>query len=1403
MLFNKVNQLRKEKLYNQAILTLLEACCNGSYQDYTITLESPPSNIHAFASSAQTQHVLASTENVLSLHKIDHSRIIEEMRLEFPRTLTGLITLTDAKGVSTAVVGGEGGEVWQTGILPGEQTIHTIETNQAGKAKHQIFSFASHRKRLLYSPLGDPSIHCYHFSKKNVSFLTKNNYAHVARIAIFRDKRKECYALGYTDQEKDVPLLSLYDRSEHCVVGVEEVDGSVRALDTLYTKEGETLILAGTEKSTLYAVDSRGTVKWKFKTDSAINCMEVSYRPGTKEPYIFIGVEGGTLYLLDSSGLMKWKKVFNAAIRAFRLITLSEADYPHIIVGLSDSTIHSFCRSSSGDLAPLLSDLLADVLTKEKCSEESLIEQFTRSDFQSIRDFGEIRSMGFDNASSLLILQFTHLGRPLEEIIEIIMAHKPSARSLSLLAAFRLNYAQSASAHDIKVRKRFDMLYQRGDLKDALLTGCQLAYQSSDIQWTRQLPHPIDNLIVVDSNRFLTIAEKTITLFDRLMPSRDTQITLPAKITACFSAPDTGYADHGNTFLFFTRDFTIHYGHLPLSEVTAIALPGHKNITGEIREKSVALLDNLFTFSTTDRMCYIYSLSSNRAHLIKQFTTSYQTTAATFCVQGNDTRIVLGTRDGKILVYQISTGDIFTANEKEPLWSGEIEGMVECIVAGSTSRGETLLIAGSASGATKGFDFDGNLLWEFRTITEKLKPGRGLRSIITVGGHGSTTLYAFLLAGELMYVVNEEGKLTKVFTLPEISLRCDLVEESGEDHPSLVVLSTTYRLTHTSYYLRNPLAHELGTIYKELITAAGEERSVMDLLETHNPSLQAFAFQQATQLAQSYTPVKDVIFSSMKHLYQYDTTLRRVIIKSLEHILKERWDPTLLLDNIDFDDLYQFSGMLSLLNKVGKSGKANRENVITLLKTVYSLTKKEANHIAILQLLEELLKDDPPGIAQFLFDITPFENSHWVSQEIGIILGRALGKSYAENFNLLTKCFYVASVKELKALSHEIKDNLTLYEGKFTKNGIKALQLFSGIDWNKKERMDDPFTAELAQLKTILTGQSYTIAAALFHKWERILKKVSTAEIALTDLSVKAWHTVENLNSHVRHSIVEGCFSGLESFSLMLRENYRDQDIIKGINSSIKQLPMVRKTLTDYFDGYIDGDVRLKDVFFFQYKMVFKELDEIEQLSTHFKDNFNDTSFRNHFAQIIPEKTRNIQRDNLDRIDHAVKRLKTDVCAILGNLFQDNLIIQSLHKASITVYLNLASLDSSHCRILAREHELFNAFFELTNNVIKHAFHGIHDKRDRTITVSTECYSKENLYLKIDFTDNGIGMSAHDFARMRDISFTKGGTGEGMERVFQLIEHNRGKVSYHSKKGSGTTVSISLPLKIRKEMPEQ
>ncbi|MEE9504466.1 MAG: hypothetical protein V3V90_04995, partial [Thermodesulfobacteriota bacterium] len=868
MLFNKVNQLIKEHHYNQAILTLLEAGCDGLYQNYTLKIPGELNKIDAFVTGENTHVVLATSGNLLYVNEVGSTGDAHERRLEFPRRLCSLLTVADKKGSWSAFVGSERGEVWRVEVCKKEGTARLIEDKHTEEANGKILSFTTYRNMVAYSPLKDPSIYLYHLSQGNTSHLTKNNYENVAQIQFFTHQKDEYYALGFTDQEKEVPFLSLYNRKEGFIWGVEEVEGSVKAIKVIQDKDGEILILAGTEKSTLYVVDFKGRVRWKFKMDSAVNCMEVSYRPKTEEPYIFIGVEGGTLYLLDILGVLKWKKVFNSAIRDFKLVAISGSHYPHSVVGLSDSTIHSFCRSPAEALAPLFSEVLSEILKKEKCSEEEMIENFTRSDYQSIREFGEIRSFGFDNEAALLILQFTHLARPLEEIIELLMPRKPSAKSLARLAEFRLNYEKRKSAHDFNLKNRFDNLYQRGDLKDALSAGCQLAYQSSDFKWSTQLPHPIDCLLVIDRNRFLTTGEKSITLFDRLMPSKEVSSTLPAKIVTCLPARGEEDAESPATFMVLTKDNKVRYYRLPLNEVKTIDIEIGDTLKGEIRERSVASLDNLFSFSTSDKLCYVCSLASDKGELVGRFKTDFQTTVATFFAREKDISIALGTRAGRILVYKVRKEDHFTVEGEEPSWSAEIEGMVECITAASNSRGETILIAGSSSDATKAFDFEGNLLWEFRTITETLQPGRGLRSIVTVGGAKGSPMYAFLLAGERIYVVNEDGRLTKIFTFPEIVLRLDLVEADKVEEPSFLLLSTDYRLTHITFYLKNPLSDELHHIYQTLSSSEGEERVFMDLIESESAHLNAFAFQQATQLAPRCPSVKDVVLSSLKNLSQ-------------------------------------------------------------------------------------------------------------------------------------------------------------------------------------------------------------------------------------------------------------------------------------------------------------------------------------------------------------------------------------------------------------------------------------------------------------------------------------------------------------------------------------------------------
>ena len=113
MLFNKINRLRKENQYNQAILTLLEACCDGIYQNYTLKISGELNKVDAYAISENRHHVLATSENFLYINQVGDTGSPEGRRIEFPTSrLSSLITVTDRKGARSAFVGSERGEVW-------------------------------------------------------------------------------------------------------------------------------------------------------------------------------------------------------------------------------------------------------------------------------------------------------------------------------------------------------------------------------------------------------------------------------------------------------------------------------------------------------------------------------------------------------------------------------------------------------------------------------------------------------------------------------------------------------------------------------------------------------------------------------------------------------------------------------------------------------------------------------------------------------------------------------------------------------------------------------------------------------------------------------------------------------------------------------------------------------------------------------------------------------------------------------------------------------------------------------------------------------------------------------------------------------------------------------------------
>jgi len=81
------------------------------------------------------------------------------------------------------------------------------------------------------------------------------------------------------------------------------------------------------------------------------------------------------------------------------------------------------------------------------------------------------------------------------------------------------------------------------------------------------------------------------------------------------------------------------------------------------------------------------------------------------------------------------------------------------------------------------------------------------------------------------------------------------------------------------------------------------------------------------------------------------------------------------------------------------------------------------------------------------------------------------------------------------------------------------------------------------------------------------------------------------------------------------------------------------------------------------------------------------------------------------------------------------------------------------------------------------------------LTIKTE---KKNGYIKITFTDDGLGISAEHLSKIFDPFFTtkgeKGGTGLGLSVCHGIITEHSGKIYARSKSGKGTAFFIELPL---------
>jgi signal transduction histidine kinase len=104
---------------------------------------------------------------------------------------------------------------------------------------------------------------------------------------------------------------------------------------------------------------------------------------------------------------------------------------------------------------------------------------------------------------------------------------------------------------------------------------------------------------------------------------------------------------------------------------------------------------------------------------------------------------------------------------------------------------------------------------------------------------------------------------------------------------------------------------------------------------------------------------------------------------------------------------------------------------------------------------------------------------------------------------------------------------------------------------------------------------------------------------------------------------------------------------------------------------------------------------------------------------------------------------------------------------------------------------------QVFHNVLRNAAQAIATDADGCITVRMACNDFE---VQVFISDNGVGISPEQMGTMFEPyrSTKEGGTGLGLLIVRRIIREHGGEMEIESREGSGTRVSLFLPLAVKK-----
>lgn len=111
---------------------------------------------------------------------------------------------------------------------------------------------------------------------------------------------------------------------------------------------------------------------------------------------------------------------------------------------------------------------------------------------------------------------------------------------------------------------------------------------------------------------------------------------------------------------------------------------------------------------------------------------------------------------------------------------------------------------------------------------------------------------------------------------------------------------------------------------------------------------------------------------------------------------------------------------------------------------------------------------------------------------------------------------------------------------------------------------------------------------------------------------------------------------------------------------------------------------------------------------------------------------------------------------------------------------------------------LINGCFDRLKQVFINILKNSLEAKDKDFLVVEIKLKKQNKEIKVQISDNGIGMSKNELKKIENSFYTTkaNGNGIGLSYVRQILELHEGDIEFKSKEKKGTTAIVTLPINI-------